>query len=181
MTKETPLLEEVKTDDRVAPCRQKIDALIRERVYASLAVGLVPVPLFDAAALFAVQTEMMYRLCKAYNVPFTSDLVAKVLSITAGSALPVMLTPSLRSLFRYVPFAGFGLSVAATSLAGGAATYALGQVFAGHFASGGTLLDVDAAKIGEEVKAKFESGKEVVKGWVKKKDEAPRAEEPTAS
>ncbi len=181
MAKETVVEEGKVVEERSLPCQHKIDSIIRDRVHASLAVGLVPVPLVDAAALFALQSEMLYRLCSAYNVPFKAEPAKKLLGVVAASALPVLLTPSLRSLARYIPVVGFGLGVVSTSLAGGAATYALGHAFAKHFASGGTLLDVNTAKIVEEVKETYENGKEVVKGWVKKKDDkAPQAAEQPA-
>ncbi len=158
---------------RKIPTQCEIDAIIRSRVHASLAVGLVPIPLLDIAALSTIQTELLYQICKVYGVPFKADMGKKIVGCIAASTLPVLLTPSLRSFTKYIPIVGFSLGAVSTSLAGAATTYALGHVFARHFASGGTLLDCDPAKIGAEIKSRYESSKETVAGWMKKK-EAPQ-------
>jgi uncharacterized protein (DUF697 family) len=163
------------------PDRHDVDEIIRNRVYASLAIGLVPVPLVDLTAQVAVQTELLYRLAKAYDVPFKEEWGRKAISVVLGSAVPGLLTPSLGDLARYIPLIGPGLSATSWPITLGASTYALGQVFAKHFASGGTFLDCDFKKIGDEVKAGLEKGKETVKSFVKKGDKAKEPEVAPAS
>jgi uncharacterized protein (DUF697 family) len=152
----------------VLPDQNEVDAIIRNRVYASLAIGLVPLPLIDAAAQTAVQTELLYRLAQVYGVPFKDELGKKAVSVVLGSVAPVFLTPGLSDLARYVPLIGAGLSATSWPITLGASTYALGRVFAKHFASGGTLLDCDFAKIKEEVTEGLSKAKDTVKGFVKK-------------
>ncbi len=150
------------------PSQQEIDAIIRKRTHAALAIGLVPVPLIDLAALSALQTEMLYRLSVAYNLPFSQEWAKKTVGLVTATVLPGMFTPSLRNLARYIPVIGFGLGVVSMSLASAGATYALGHAFARHFASGGTFLTCDLAKIKEEVKSTYAGSVEKVKSWSKK-------------
>jgi uncharacterized protein (DUF697 family) len=158
------------------PDQVAIDAIIRNRVYASMAVGLMPVPLVDLAALTAVQTELLYRLSKAYNVPFTAEWGKKAVTLALGSAVPGLLTPTIGDLLRYVPVIGQGLSVTSWPLTLGASTYALGHAFAKHFASGGNFLNCDFSKISEEVKSGYSKGTEAVKGLLKKGNKEQEAE-----
>jgi uncharacterized protein (DUF697 family) len=155
---------------RSLPDQHEVDEIIRNRVYASLAIGLVPVPLVDLTAQVAVQTELLYRLATVYDVPFKEEWGKKAISVVLGSALPGFLTPSLSDLARYIPLIGHGLSAVSWPITLGASTYVLGQVFARHFANGGSFLDCDFKKSGDEVKAGLENGKETVKGFVKKGD-----------
>ncbi|MDR3298789.1 MAG: DUF697 domain-containing protein [Candidatus Accumulibacter sp.] len=162
---ETTLSE---SESTTPPAQHVVDEIIRNRVYASIAVGLVPVPLVDLAAQSAIQTELLYRLTKVYNVPFKEDLGKKAVLLVLGTALPGLLTPSLGDLVRYIPVIGPSLSVASWPTTLGASTYALGQAFARHFASGGTLLDCDFDKLGAEVKSGFDKSKETVKGFIRR-------------
>jgi uncharacterized protein (DUF697 family) len=150
------------------PAQHVVEEIIRNRVYASIAVGLVPVPLVDLAAQSAIQTELLYRLTKVYNVPFKEDMGKKAISLVLGTALPGLLAPSLSDLVRYIPVIGTSLSIVSWPTTLGASTYALGQAFARHFASGGTLLDCDFNKLGAEVKSGFDKSKETVKGFLKR-------------
>lgn len=152
----------------VMPSQEEIDRIIRKRAHAALAIGLVPVPFIDLAALSAVQTEMLYRLSAAYNLPFSKEWAKKTVALVTATVLPGLLTPSLRNFARYIPVVGFGLGVVSMSLASAASTYALGHAFARHFASGGTFLTCDLGKIKEEVKSTYASSVDKVKSWSKK-------------
>ncbi|GHT93846.1 hypothetical protein FACS1894116_06740 [Betaproteobacteria bacterium] len=160
---EAPPVEQVTPPDQAT-----IDAIIRNRVYASLAVGLVPVPLVDLAALTAVQVELLYRLSQAYNVPFKEEWGRKAVSVTLSTVVPELIAPTLSNFVRYVPLIGQALSTASGPVIYGASTYALGRAFAKHFASGGDFLSVDFSKVGNEVKSGYEKSKDTVKKLLKK-------------
>jgi uncharacterized protein (DUF697 family) len=154
-------------EKKPAPESCEIEAIIRKRVYGSMAFGLVPVPAFDLAALTAVQVEMLYRLAQAYDVPFKKEWGKKAVGVVLGAALPGLFAPTFANLVRYIPFVGTGLSIVSWPLTLGASTYALGMAFAKHFASGGDFLNCDLSKIGEQVKGGYEKGLDKVKGWAK--------------
>jgi uncharacterized protein (DUF697 family) len=154
-----------------------VDSIIRNRVYASLAVGLVPVPIADLGVLTTVQVELLYRLSKAYNIPFSRNWASKVLGIVLGSLAPVFFAPGLSGLLRYVPVVGQSLGLVGGSLTFGTATYLIGHAFAKRFAKGQEIDENVAVSIGEEIKAGFESGKKKVKSLFSrpKKEEAEAA------
>jgi uncharacterized protein (DUF697 family) len=150
----------------VSPC--EIDAIIRKRVYAAMALGLAPVALLDLVGLFAIQTELVNALAKKYDVPFSKDKAKNLLGSLLGSTLPVALGPAAFSLLKAIPLVGMTVGAATMTIIGGASTYAVGRVFNRHFASGGDLIDVDAGKLKESFRTYYNEGKQYVKGLRKK-------------
>lgn len=142
--------------------KHEIEAIIRKRVYAAMAVGLAPIPLLDLAAISVVQIEMVRALAKKYGVPFRADAVKTIISSLVGGALPVAFAPAMASLTKFIPLIGWTASGVSMSLLGGAVTYALGNVFVLHFESGGVLLDFDVKKFRGVFQSKVSEGKTVV-------------------
>lgn len=138
-----------------------IDQIIRKRVYASLALGLAPVPLVDLAGLFAIQVELVRRLAKEHEVPFKANLAKSLISSLVGGALPVAAAPLFASLIKFVPVIGTTTGAVSMSIMGGAATYGVGRVFAKHFATGGSLVDFKTDKMRDYFNQKFREGKDV--------------------
>jgi uncharacterized protein (DUF697 family) len=162
----------------------EVDALIRKRVYAAIGVGLAPLPLVDLAGLCAIQMELVRALARQYGVPFRFDLAKPLVASLVGSVVPVAAVPVVFSLLRAIPVIGWTSSALTVSVTGGAATYALGRVFARHFAAGGTLEGANVETLRNSFKATYEEGKEFVSNLRGKKGQAaaPAATEarPTA-
>ena len=152
----------------VTVAQDEIDALIRKRVYGAMALGLAPVPMLDLVGLFGIQIEMVNAMAKKYGVPFSKDKTRNIIGSLLGSALPVALGPVAFSLLKAIPLIGMTAGAATMTIMGGASTYAVGRVFNRHFASGGTLLDMDAEKVKESFRSYYNEGKQYVKGLRKK-------------
>lgn len=164
----------------VAPA--EIEAIIRKRVYGAMALGLAPVAVLDLVGLFAIQLELVNALAKKYEVPFSNDRAKSIIGSLLGSALPVALGPAAFSLLKAIPLIGMTVGAATMTIMGGASTYAVGRVFNRHFASGGTLLDMDSGKLKESFRSYYNEGKQYVKGLRKKPAEAEEAtQEPAAT
>ncbi|MDR1084188.1 MAG: DUF697 domain-containing protein [Deltaproteobacteria bacterium] len=159
-------VEAQEVNSRDLPDQNKIDALIRNRVYASMAVGFVPLPLADIGGLTAIQAEMVYRLSRAYGLPFSLEWGRKAIACILGALAPVALAPNIGSLLRNIPVIGLGLRGASSSLTFGAVTYTIGRIFARRFASGKPLAQEDLKGMSEEIKDGLEKGKMKVKSWV---------------
>ncbi|GAU08628.1 YcjF family protein [Desulfoplanes formicivorans] len=153
---------------RTLPAPETVNAIIRNRVHSSLAIALVPVPAFDMAALAALQLEMIYKLAKAYDIPFQAQWGKQITIALVGGILPSLLTPKLSDLARYIPIIGPGLGLATLPLANAAATYAVGKSFADHFATGQGLDKASMNKISDSIKAGYETSKKTVSGWIGK-------------
>jgi uncharacterized protein (DUF697 family) len=159
--------------------RGEVDAIMRKRIYASMALGLAPVPLLDLVGLTAVQIELVHALAKKYEVPFKKNAAKTLIGSLVGGVLPVGVAPLFASLVKAVPVIGLTTGAASMCILGGASTYALGKIFARHFAAGGTLLDLKAEQVKDSFKEQFEKGKNLVSSMKKDKKTATEQENAT--
>jgi uncharacterized protein (DUF697 family) len=143
----------------------RADKVIRDSVVWSMGAGLIPVPLADMVAVTAVQIDMLKQIASLYQVDFAENRLKSWIAALSGSAIPKMGA----GLIKIIPGLGSvvgGVSMAALS---GASTYAIGQVFAQHFESGGTLLDFDVDKFKDFYQRQFEVGRAFVENLSKEK------------
>ena len=156
------------------PSQEELDNLIRNHVYASMGVGLVPIPLADFLALTGIQINLLRKLAKTYDVPFSKDTVKNILFSLVGGALPTVASvPLAVSVAKAVPFIGQTAGIVTMPIVAGAATYAIGKVFVRHFASGGTFLTFNPEKVKDYYTEMFKKGEEVASD-IKEKREAKK-------
>ncbi|MFH1804179.1 MAG: DUF697 domain-containing protein [Pseudomonadota bacterium] len=148
------------------------DCIHRHAIYAAVG-GLIPVPFLEMATSSTVQIRMIAKLCDIYDVRFSEYAVKNAIGTLIATVLPATgVGYTAASLIRGVPVIGSVFGMVAMPALAAASTYALGRVFAWHFAKGGTTVDFDAAEMKERFKDEFEEGKrkasEFVKGDAKK-------------
>ena len=74
------------SDDDIA--RQlTAESLTKDYVLASVAASIVPVAIFDIAAVVAIQLRMIQKLSQLYGKPFTDKMGRKVIYALAGGVL----------------------------------------------------------------------------------------------
>lgn len=143
---------------------QQAMRLIWRHVAIASAVGFVPIPLFDLAALTGVQLIMISLLGDLYHVRFTESAGRKAVISLISACLPVS---SLRftafSLLRVIPLVGPSISALTVPIMAGATTYAVGKVFNLHFATGGTFLSFDPNRYKEQFEREFAQGMKLVR------------------
>ncbi len=126
-------------------------------------IGLVPIPLFDLAALTSLQLLMINGLGEIYNVKFTEGIGRKTIISLIGASLPLS---SLRfgafSLLRIIPLVGPVVAGVTVPILAGATTYAVGKVFNLHFATGGTFLSFDPQRYKQQFQREFALGMKIV-------------------
>lgn len=171
-TDENVKIEENETEN----ARVEQDALAKRRIlrYTSggMAIGLVPFPLLDLAALTAVQLKMLHSLAEIYEVEFKASLGKSAISSLVGGMLPVTsAVPVAASLSKFIPGIGHALSYGTLVVLNGASTYAVGKVFAQHFASGGTFLTFDPEAVRDYFVEQYGKGKKIVTSLKRKKSE----------
>lgn len=146
------------------------DRIIRHHMYGAAGVGLIPIPLVDLAGLTGVQINMLRKLAKAHNVPFSKDKAKHFIGTLVGSATPVAVGGTVASLIKAIPIIGQTTGALTMPALGGAATYALGKVFDKHFSSGGTFLDFDTTVFKDYYAKMMKEGEKLVsKVWKRKK------------
>jgi uncharacterized protein (DUF697 family) len=136
--------------------------LLRQYVLGGMAVGFVPLPLVDLAALLGLQLKMLHSLAGVYDIEFKADLGRSAVASLLGSALPASLSPTVAaSLGKFIPGIGQTLSTGSAVLLNGAATYAVGKVFIQHFAAGGTFLTFDPEAVRDYFLSQLQEGTKV--------------------
>ena len=144
------------------------DSIIRNHVILSMGAGFIPLLLADILAVGALQLDMIRQLCRVYNVDFKETQGKAIISALTSSTLA---RAGARSFIKLIPGLGTVLGGATVSVFAGASTYAVGEVFKKHFASGGTILDFDTDRLKKMYQEKFEKGKEMASDLTKKEEE----------
>lgn len=123
---------------------EEAETIVKRHVLWSMGAGLIPVPLFDIAAVTAVQIDMLKQLAALYEVDYSTE---------SGKAFASALTSSTfarigASLVKTVPVIGSLVGGASMSALSGASTYAVGKLAINIFEERGNLLSapLDPAK-----------------------------------
>lgn len=141
----------------------KADKIVKNHVYYTMGVGLVPVPIVDIVGISALQARMVKELAELYAVPYRHDMIKSILAGLLSSLAAMNLAVGTFSLLRSVPLLGPLIAFAGTALYTGGATYAVGRVFIQHFELGGTLLDFNAQEVKQYFEQEYNHGKKFVK------------------
>ena len=151
--------------------KAKLDKILRHHVYASIGVGLIPVPVIDFVGLTGVQLNMLRKIAKIYEVRLLKDAVKNIVFSLVGGALPVAAAaPLAASGVKAIPLFGQTAGVLTMPVVAGATTYAIGKVFTQHFASGGTFLTFDPEKVKAYYAEMFNEGEKIAADIKKGKD-----------
>jgi uncharacterized protein (DUF697 family) len=131
---------------------------VNNYMIGSLAVGLVPVPLFDLAAVTAIQLTMLHRLAKQYEIPFKKETGKSLIASLLGGVFTTQTAVPVASVIKFIPIVGQASGAISVALLSGATTYAVGKVFIQHFESGGTFLDFDPEKVRDYFAEQLQEG-----------------------
>jgi uncharacterized protein (DUF697 family) len=150
------------------------DNIIRQYVYASAGVGLIPVPLIDVLGSAGLQFVMMKKLSEFYNVEFNQKMAKKILVSLCGGIVPTLIAPGVKSLVKCIPVVGIPLAVATNPLLDATSTYAMGRVISNHFEKGGNFVNFNFDMAKEEFAAIINDDKlkEKLMNVIYKKNEA---------
>lgn len=143
--------------------RFQADEIVNKYSRWAIAPGVLPVPFVDWAVLSGLQLKMIHELCQLYEVPFSQDRAKIILTTVLAGAAPHATTLGAVGMFgRYfkaLPGIGTIAGIATSTAAAVGTTYAVGAVFARQLEEGATLDAMDARKMSEDVKAKYEAKK----------------------
>ncbi|WPL11258.1 MULTISPECIES: YcjF family protein [Thiorhodovibrio] len=138
-----------------------VSARIRSHVIAAMGLGLVPIPVFDMVSIVAVQLKMVHGLSQLYGIKYSENIAKTLVLSLIGGVLPAAFGATLASFVKIIPGLGSVAGAAGVSVLAGALTYAVGKVFAAHFASGGTLMDFNPKNVRKSFREQFRKGKDV--------------------
>lgn len=149
----------------------RAEKLIREHMIVAMGAGLIPVPFADWATTTAVQLNLVRKLAALYDVPFFSGMANGLIASLVGATT----VRGGASIVKLIPGVGWIAGGLTASVLAAATTYAVGKVFASHFASGGTLKDFDMETAKKAYTRAFQEGQRVY-DEVKNQTAAPVAD-----
>jgi uncharacterized protein (DUF697 family) len=134
--------------------------IVQRNAMWSAGAGLIPVPVFDLAAVGVVQVKMLKELAAHYGLPLKEDWGKATVATLIGAVAPTSLAYGVGGgVLRSVPIVGPALGAVAVPAFSLAVTYAIGKVFIQHFESGGTFLDFNPEAVREHFKREFEAAR----------------------
>jgi len=148
---------ETKEPDR----KTEANKSIRNHVIVSVGAGFIPIPILDMVAITGVQLNMLRKLSKIYEVPFSEHKVKNIVSSLICGSGSVPVAGVFASLIKFIPVVGQTIGSVSLPISAGAITYAVGKVFLQHFASGGTFLTFDPDKVRDYYNEMLKEGKTV--------------------
>jgi uncharacterized protein (DUF697 family) len=139
--------------------------IVEKHVWYAAGAGLIPVPLVDMAVITGINLNLIKALSAQYGVEFREDRGKAIVGALAGglSAGVLAQNPVANGILRAIPLIGQTVAALSMSVFGGAFTYAVGQVFIQHYATGGTMLDFDTSKARTLMSEQFEKGKQLLR------------------
>ena len=154
------------------------DAIVKNHVLISMGAGLVPIPILDIAAVTAVQMDMVRQLSWLYNVDYPSNFDKSLITALTGS----LFARVGASFIKAIPIVGSVLGGLSMAIMSGASTYAVGQVFSKHFASGGDFSNFNPSAARVLFEQEYEIGKQKAEAWKQeRKTEEKKKEEPVSN
>jgi uncharacterized protein (DUF697 family) len=139
------------------------ERIVNRYVMWSMGAGFLPFPFVDLAAVTGIQLRMLGQLAEAHGVPFSQNRAKAAVGSLLGSVVPSTLGQgAVGSIIKAIPLLGPIAGIFTMPAFYGASTYAVGKIFAQHFASGGTFLDFDPSKNRKAFAEQLEEGKQVV-------------------
>jgi len=152
--------EECEVNSDSCTKEEEAGKIVRRNMYYAMGAGVVPIPIFDLAAITGLQMKMLYQLSKEYDVTFPKDIVRTTLASLVGGIGTIPLASAVAgSMIKVLPGIGNIASVLTLPVTAGAITYAIGKIFVMHFESGGTFLTFNAKKMKSYFSELYEEGK----------------------
>jgi uncharacterized protein (DUF697 family) len=137
--------------------------LIKDYVIASVAASIVPVPLFDIAAVVGIELRMIQKLSELYGKPFAEAAGRSVIAALAGGVFGYGAGLAVAvSLTKLIPGVGWMMGMVSLPALAGGSTYAVGRVFVKHYENGGDIFDLSAETMHTYYKEQLERGKKLI-------------------
>lgn len=123
---------------------EKTEKIIKSHIIYSMTAGAIPIPLADIAAVTAIQIDMIKQIAERYSVNYDVNKGKSFASSLAGASFASVGA----SIVKLLPGVGTLVGIGTQVILSGASTYALGNIFEGHFSGGGTLsnFNIDGVK-----------------------------------
>lgn len=136
--------------------------IVSQQSKYSFAVGFVPLPLVDIAAITVLHIQMIKKIANLYDLDYSDVMIRGSVSSLVAATAPQAIGVGGTAI-KMIPVIGTAVSMMVSPALCGMFTQAVGHVFIQHFESGGDLVSIDVSKMKEELMAKLSREKEVAK------------------
>lgn len=157
------------------PEKEKVDKLIRECVYASMGIGIVPLPFFNVAAVTASNLNLTRKLSSLYRVEFKEGVAKKIIIAVTGAGVSTLATPLIESVVSSIPLIGLPLVIGTKPALNGMITYSLSHMFINHFERGGSFLNANIESMKEDFASAYKNSREWLGSTISGKKNADTA------
>jgi len=137
--------------------------IIVDNVFWAAFMGLMPLPIVDAATVSAVQLKMINELAVEYDQRFSRHRSRAIITALLAGLGTLELTRWSLALAKWIPGVGSVSGGVHLSLMAGAVTYAVGKVFVAHFEEGGGLRDLQPDQHRDYFQRMYHEGTAVVR------------------
>jgi uncharacterized protein (DUF697 family) len=135
------------------------ERIITSSMLLAAGAGAIPIPVWDGAAIVAVQVKMLSDLSAHHGVPFTQNAGKTAVFALLGGLAPSLLARGAAGMFvKSIPVLGTVYGAIAQPAFAAAVTYGIGKVFCAHLKSGGTLLTFSAKDFKDSISAEVQTG-----------------------
>lgn len=143
--------------------RRRCEVIVIDNVFWAAFMGLMPVPIANAAVVGVVQLKMINELAHEYDQAFSQHRVrAIVMALLAGLG-----SVDLTRMSLGLPLLGVSVSIHMGVMAG-AVTYGVGTLFVKHLEAGGTLENLDPQDAKAQFRELYQEGLTVVRRGLKR-------------
>src|SRR5215469_10867481 len=140
------------SSDVPEPRDQAASKLVDRFALWSGVAGLIPLPVVDVLAVGGLQIQMVRRLSQIYDVEFSENRGKALIASLAGALIPATSGIGAASVLKTVPVIGTIAGGFVMPALSAGATYAIGKAFIQHFATGGTLFNLNPTDYREFIK-----------------------------
>lgn len=137
----------------------EVESIIKRHAMFAAGAGMIPVPILDAVAVAGIQYKLAESLCQEYGVPFEPYRVKVILSSALTSLLSSLAANGIQAAAGGISIPGIIGGNITNAAVSGYLTFATGEILRLHFATGGTLEDLELGHYLDFFESQFKEGK----------------------
>ena len=138
---------------------ENVEAIIKRHAMYAAGAGLIPIPIVDSAAIVGIQYKLTEAMANEYGVDFENNKVKVIITSIVSSLISRLASGAIQAAAGGITIPGIvGGSLTNAALAG-YLTFSTGEILRLHFATGGTLENLELSHYLDFIESQFKEGK----------------------
>ena len=138
---------------------EKVESIIKRHAMYAAGAGLIPFPIIDTVAVAGVQYKLTEAIAREYNVEFEPNRIKVIVSSIASSLLSSLAAGAIGAAAGGITIPGIVGGNLTNAAISGYLAFATGEIMRLHFATGGTLENLDIRHYLDFFESQFKEGK----------------------